>query len=124
MDLALKFNQKPYWEVGICRNHIRTILLVYFDILHRPAVLAQEIAFLLMGDCSVHISDDVICILTEARACVIIFAPHPTHIFQLLVLTRVGVPKGCPRYELPFDDDNATVKVILRVYYDFTQISV
>jgi hypothetical protein len=49
------------------------------------------------------------------------FAPHPTQIFQLVVFTIFGVPKRCPSYELPFDDNHATVKVLTKVYHDFTQ---
>jgi hypothetical protein len=32
-----------------------------------------------------------------------------------------GVLKRCPRYEMPFDENNATVNVITKVYHDFTQ---
>jgi hypothetical protein len=35
-----------------------------------------------------------------------------------------GVLKGRPRYELPFESDNATVKVIMKVYHNFTQAMV
>jgi hypothetical protein len=60
-------------------------------------------------------------ILSEARVSVITFAPHTTHVFQVLDLTLFGVLKRCPRYELPFDENNATVKVITKVYHDFMQ---
>jgi hypothetical protein len=71
-----------------------------------------------------HVSDGVIRILTEARVRVITFAPHTAQVFQVLDLTFFGVLKRCPRYELPFDDDNATVKVMIQVYHDFTQTMV
>jgi hypothetical protein len=63
----------------------------------------------------------VILILTEPRVCVITFAPHTTKLFQVLDLTLFDVLKRCPRYELPFDDDDATLKFIMKVYHDFTQ---
>jgi hypothetical protein len=63
----------------------------------------------------------VIRILTEARVRVITFEPQTTQVFQVIDLTIFGVLKRCPRYELPFDDDNALVKVITKVYHDFTQ---
>jgi hypothetical protein len=84
-------------------------------------VLAQEIAVSLMDYRSADVSDDVIRILTEVRVRVITFAPHTTKLFQVLDLTVFGVLKRCPRYELLFDDHNATVKVITKVYHDFTQ---
>jgi hypothetical protein len=74
-----------------------------------------------MTYCSAHVSDAVIRILTEATVRIIIFAPHTTKVFQILDLTYFGVLKRCPRSELPFGDDNATVKVIMKVYHDFTQ---
>jgi hypothetical protein len=63
----------------------------------------------------------VIRIVTEARAGVITFAPYITHVFQVLDLTLFGVLERCPRYELPLDENHATVKAITKVYHDFTQ---
>jgi hypothetical protein len=108
-------------EAGIFLDDIRTIFLPYTDISHGLAVLAQEIAVLLMNDCSAHVSDDVIHILTEARVHVKTVGPHTTQVFHVLELTIFYVPKRRPRYELPFDNGNATVKVIMKVSHDFTQ---
>jgi hypothetical protein len=41
-------------------------------------------AVLLMDNCLRHISDDVVAVLTHARVRIITFAPHTTHIFQML----------------------------------------
>jgi hypothetical protein len=65
----------------------------------------------------------VIALLTEARVRVITFA-HTTQIFQVLDVTLFGAFKRRPRYELPFEDEKATAKFIVQVYYDFTQIMV
>jgi hypothetical protein len=121
MDFALKFNQKSYFNAGIFLAYVRTIGLRYIDTFRDRAVLAEEIAVLLMTHCSTHVSDDVIRILTEGRVPIIIFAPDTTQVFQVLDFTIFGVLKRCPRYELPFDGNNATVKVIPNVYHDFTQ---
>jgi hypothetical protein len=67
---------------------------------------------------SAHVSDDVIDILAEARVHIVTFAPYTTQIFQVLHLTLFLIPKGCPRSELPFDDGNAMVTVIMKVYYE------
>jgi hypothetical protein len=74
-----------------------------------------------MDNCSANVSDDMIRILTQASVRVIAFAPRTTQKFQVLDLTLFGVLKRCPRYERPFDENNATVKVITKVYHDFTQ---
>jgi hypothetical protein len=77
-----------------------------------------------MAHCSADVNNDVTWILTEPRVCVITFAPHTTQVFQVLDLTLFGVLKRCPRCELPFDENDATVKVIMKVYHDFTQTMV
>jgi hypothetical protein len=77
-----------------------------------------------MDNCSVHVTDDVIRLLTEARVRVITCAPHTTHIFQVLDLTLFGVLKRRARYELPFETDNGAIRLILKVYHDFRQTMV
>jgi hypothetical protein len=74
-----------------------------------------------MAPCSADRSDAVMSILTEATLRVISFAPRTTQVFQVFDLTLFGILKRCPRYELPFDENNANVKVITKVYHDFTQ---
>jgi hypothetical protein len=109
-------------EFALCRkifNH--SGFLSYLDAFPDMAVRAREISVLLMNDYSDHVSDDVIHILTEARMRVITFAQHTTQVLEVLDLTLFGVPKRCPRHEMPFDDDNVTVDVIMKVYHDFTQ---
>jgi hypothetical protein len=68
----------------------------------------------LMVNCSDPVSHDGIRILTEARVRVITFAPHTTQIFHVLDLTLFGILKQRPRYELPFDDNNATVRFMIK----------
>jgi hypothetical protein len=63
-----------------------------------------------MDPCSGHLTDDLIRLLTEARVPVIASPPHTTQIFQILDLTLFSVLRRSPRYELPFEADNAMVK--------------
>jgi hypothetical protein len=77
-----------------------------------------------MDNCSAYVIDDVIHFLTEARVRVITFAPHTTHIFQVLDLTLFGVLERRPRYEFPFEIDNSTVKFIMQVYHDLRETMV
>jgi hypothetical protein len=120
----LKVKQKLYLNAGIFLDSIKTIFLQYIDIFAVLEVFAEEVAALLMDNCAAHVSDDVIHIPTESKVRVMIVAPHPTQVFQVLDLTLFGVLKRCPRYELPFDDEDATVQSIMKVYLDFTQIMV
>jgi hypothetical protein len=49
------------------------------------------------------------------------FTSYRTQVFQVLHLTFFGVIKRRRRYQLPFRDDNATVKCIMKLSYDFRQ---
>jgi hypothetical protein len=120
----LTFNQKPYFNADSFPADIRTIFVSYIDAPRGLAVFAPEVAVLLMNGCSADVSEYVIRFLTEARICIITFALQAAQVFQVLILTVFGVLKRCPRYELPFDDVNATVRVITKVYHDFTQTMV
>jgi hypothetical protein len=120
-DFTLEFNQKPYVNVGIFPNYIRTIFLPYIDTLRSLTVFSEEVVVILMDNCSAHASDDVIGIVTEASVHVITFAPRTTQVFQILDLTVFLVLTRRPRYELPVDDDDAILKSIMKVYHDFMQ---
>jgi hypothetical protein len=120
-NFALKFKQKLYFNAGIFFDYIRTVFISYIDARPALAVFAQEVAAVLMDNCLAHASDDAIRIPTQARVRVITFAPHTIQVFQVLDLTPFGVLKRPPRYELPFDENHATVKVRTKVYHDFTQ---
>jgi hypothetical protein len=108
-DLILNFNQKPYINAGIFLDDIRPIFLPSIDTLRGLVVFAQQPTVLLMDDCSAYVRDDVIRIPTEGGVRVITLAPHTTQIFQVLDFTLFGDLKRRPRYELPFDDENATL---------------
>jgi hypothetical protein len=77
-----------------------------------------------MDGSSAHVRDDGIRILTEARVRVTTFAPERTHVFQILDLILFDVLKRRPRYELPVDDENATLRVIRKVDHDSRQIMI
>jgi hypothetical protein len=119
-DMILKCNQKPYINAGIFIDYIRTVFLPNIDALRRLAVFLQEVAVVLMDNCPAHVSDDVIRIPIEAREWGITFTPHTAQVFQILDLTLFDVLKRRPRYELLFDDDNATVKFTMNLYHNFT----
>jgi hypothetical protein len=97
--LNSEFHQEPYLSAGI-----------YLDYLNIP----------LMDDYLVHIIADVIRLFLK-QECLKRFAPDPAQVFQVLDLSRFGIPKRCPRYELTFDGDNAMVKFILKLYHDFRE---
>jgi hypothetical protein len=57
-----------------------------------------------MDDCSAHVIDDLIRLLTEARVRMITFAPYTTKIFQVFDLTLFAVLGRSSRQTLPFEE--------------------
>jgi hypothetical protein len=105
-------------------DETQTVFLPTLTELRTLNEFAEEFAVLLMDNCSSHVTPDVIGLLTEARIRVITFAPHTMQVFQILDVTLFGALKGHPTYELPFEDDKATVNFIMEVYHDFKQTMV
>jgi hypothetical protein len=118
-DLILKINRRPYLNAEIFLNHIRTLFLPYLGGFRGLVEFVPEDAVLFMDNYSAHATDDMICLVTEVRVHVTTFASHTTQIFHVHDLTLFCVLKRRPRYELPFENDNATVKVIMKMYHDF-----
>jgi hypothetical protein len=120
----MKVHSKPYVNAQMFFDYIKTVLLPNLAELRNSEAFAEEDAVLLMDNCPSHVTREVIGILTEGRVRVITFAPHTTLIFQILDLTLFGVLKHEPRYDLPLDDDIATLKCIMKVYRDFKKTMV
>jgi hypothetical protein len=123
-DLILTSNHRPYVNAEIFLEYVRTVFLPSLVCVLGLGAFAAEEAVSLMDNCSAHVTDGMIHLLTEARVRVITFAPHTTHVFQVLDLTLFGVLKRRPRYALPFQTDNSMVKFIMKVYHDFKQTMV
>jgi hypothetical protein len=78
-------------------------------------------AVLLMDNCSPHVSDEVVAVLTNARVPIITFAPHTTHIFQMLDVVIFGALKKHANGLKMFDEEQPAAAFLLRVYRDFKQ---
>jgi hypothetical protein len=109
-DLILRQPSKLNINVDLFENYIRTVF--------RPHVGGED-AVLLMDNCSPHLTPTVIGLLSEARVKIVTFAPHTTHIFQVLDLALFGVLKRHGQYQLPFDNDAGTGHFIKKVDHDF-----
>jgi hypothetical protein len=77
-----------------------------------------------MDNCSPHISDGVIAVLTNARVRVITFAPHTSHVFQMLDFVLFGALKKHASGLEMLNEESGTVAFILKLYHDFKQIMV
>jgi hypothetical protein len=68
--------------------------------------------------------DDVIAVLTNTRVRVITFAPHTTHVFQMLDVMLFGpVKKHAIGLEV-LNEEPGTVALIFKLYHDFKQATV
>jgi hypothetical protein len=84
----------------------------------------EEMTAFLTVNWSSHIKSDMIGLLTSGQVRVITVAPRTTQIFQVFDVTFVGVLKRHPRHELPFGDEEVTVKFLMKVYHGFKQRTV
>jgi hypothetical protein len=109
-DVVLKCSHRSYVNAEIFLNYTRTVFLPYLVGLRGLVKFATEDEVLMMDNCTAHAAHDVIRLLTGARVLAITFASSTTEIFQVLDRMLFGVLKRRPRYELPFESDNATVK--------------
>jgi hypothetical protein len=81
-------------------------------------------AVLLMDNCSHHVSDDVIAVLTNARFRVITFTTHTTHVFQMLdVVLFDALKKPASGLEM-WNVESGTVAFIIKLDHDFIQTMV
>jgi hypothetical protein len=78
-------------------------------------------AVFLMDNCSPHIADGVIAILTRVRVRVITFASHTTHIFQMLDVMLFGAMKKHAIGLETLDEEQPAAAFLLKVYHDFKQ---
>jgi hypothetical protein len=76
-------------------------------------------AVLLMDNCSPHVSNDVIAILTNTLVRVITFARHTTHVFQMLdVVLFSALTKRASGLEM-WNEEAGTVAFIRKICHDF-----
>jgi hypothetical protein len=76
---------------------MNNIFIPYLNELSESEQMNACEAILLMDNCLRHASDDVVAILTNARVRVITFAPHMTHVFQMLDVVLFGALKNVLR---------------------------
>jgi hypothetical protein len=73
---------------------------------------------LLVDNCSSHITNDLIDVLTEARVRVMTFAVYTTQIFDVTVC---GLVKRNPSYKSRFGDEKVTVRFLAKAYQHIKQ---
>jgi hypothetical protein len=78
IDLVLQQSSKPYVSGRLFLEYINSIFIPYLNELRELEEFTICEAILLMDNCSPHMGDAVIAVLTDKRVRVITFAPHTT----------------------------------------------
>jgi hypothetical protein len=77
-----------------------------------------------MDNYSLHISNDVVAVLTRMRVRIIIFTTCTAHIFQILdIVLFIALKRHTTSLET-LDEEQPVAQFLLKVYYDFKQTMV
>jgi hypothetical protein len=123
-DLIMKSSAKPQINAEISLDCVRTVLRANLAELRRLDEFAEELALFLMDNCPIHITNDIMALLTEERVHVITFCATHNSDLQVLDVTLLSADKRHTRYELPFGDKKATITFIVNAHHDFKQTTV
>jgi hypothetical protein len=121
VDFVLTHRPKPYINGKLFLDYITHIFVPYLNELRESEEFAECEAILLMDNCSPHMGDAVIALLTREHVRVITFAPHTTHIFQVLDLVLFGALKKHSTRLSTLDEEQPAAAFIIKVYHDFKQ---
>jgi hypothetical protein len=121
VDFVLRQRSKPYVSRKLFLEYITTIFPSYLNELRESEEFEACEAALLMDNCSHHVSDEVVAVLTNARVQIITFTPHTTHIFQMLDVVLFGAFKKHTNGFKVFDEEQPAAAFLVRVYRNFKQ---
>jgi hypothetical protein len=77
-----------------------------------------------MDNCSPHIGEAVIALLTDARVKIVTFATYTTQIFQVLDMVLFGALKKHATSLTMLDEEQSTAAFLIKVYHDYKQTMV
>jgi hypothetical protein len=105
IDFVLWQRPKQYVSCKLFLEYIKTIFVPYLNGLRDSEEFEACEAVLLMDNYSPHVSDDVVAVLTHTRVRTITFAPHTTHVFQMLDVILFGGRKKHANGLKMFDEE-------------------
>jgi hypothetical protein len=124
LDLVLRRRSKPYVNAILFLEYVNKIFICYLNELWESEQMNACEAVRLMDNCSPHVSDDIIAVLTNARVTFITFTHHMTHVFQMLdVVLFSALKKYASGLEM-WNEESGTVAFIIKLSHDFKQTMV
>jgi hypothetical protein len=124
VDLTLKQQSKPYLGANVFLEYMNIIFVPCLTELRGTKEFETRRVVLFMNNCSSHTSDDIITIVTRKRVKMFTFAPHTTHIFQMLDVVLFWALKKYATGRTMLDEEQMTVAFIIKVYHDFKQMMI
>jgi hypothetical protein len=102
-------------------EYVNNTFIPYFNELRESEQMNACEAALLMANSSPHVSDNVFAVLTNTRVRVITFAPHTTHVLQMLdIVLFDALKKRASGLEM-WNEESGTVAFTIKLYHDFKQ---
>jgi hypothetical protein len=123
-DSILRQQLKSYVNNTLFLEYINDIFVPYLNELQKTKEFKVCEAVLLMKNCSSHISNDVLAILTRERVRVVTFVIYMTCICQILDVVLFGALKKHATGFEKLDEESRTAAFLLKVYCDFKQTMV
>jgi hypothetical protein len=115
VDFVLRHRSKPYVKGKLLLEYI-SIIFIYCLIEPRESEeFAECEALLLMDNCSPHMEEAVIALLTGARVRVVTFAPHTTQIFQVLDVVLFSALKKYDTSLTMLDEEQSATAFLVKV---------
>jgi hypothetical protein len=124
VDLVLWQRSKPYVNAVLFLEYVNNIFITYLNELRESEQINVCEAVLLMDNCSHHVSDDVVAVLTNERVRVFTFAPHTIDVLQMLDIVLFNALKKRASGLEMWNEESGTVAFIVKLYHDFKQTMV
>jgi hypothetical protein len=124
VDFVLRQRSKSYVNRILFLEYINDIFVPYLNELQEMGGFEACEAVLLMDNCSNHMSDNVIAILTRKQVKIVIFASHMTYIFQILDVMLFGALKKYATGLETLNEESWRATFFLKVYRGFKEMMV
>jgi hypothetical protein len=124
VDFVLRHRSKSYVNGKLFLEYINIIFIPYLNELWESEEFAECEAVLLMDNCSPHMGEAVIALLTDVRVRIVTFATHTTQIFQVLDVVLFGALKKHATSLTMLDEEQLVAAFLIKVYHDYKQTMV
>jgi hypothetical protein len=124
VDSVLRQRSKSYVNSTLFFEYVNNIFVPYLHELQETEEFETYEAVLLMDNCSSHMSDGVIAILTRERVRIVTFTLRMIHIFQILDVVLFNALKKYATGLETLDEESQAIAFLLKLHRDFEQMMV